>query len=79
MIVMIARNCPPFARTRRLKSAICIARKFGEKLFAAGSKDSVSLNVLSDCKKTPSRHWDSRVEIRDLHCEEISETMVCGT
>ena len=48
MIVMIERNSPPFARTRRSKSAICIAEKFRKKWFAPRSKDLFSLNDRND-------------------------------
>ena len=78
MIVMIERSSPFFTRTRRSKSAICIACELRKKWFAAGSKDLFPLNDCNDCKKFPSLRADSRVEIRDLHCEEISEKMVCS-
>ena len=78
MMVTIEINSTPFAPTRRSKSAICIAKKFCEKWFAAGSKDLFSLTDCNDCKKFPSLRADSRVEIRDLHCQEIRRKMVCA-
>ena len=49
------------------------SRAIGAKRTPARSKELFSLNVRSDYTKSPARHRDSPVQIRDLHCEQIQE------